>query len=412
MKKQLTIFLIIVFVFGLIPINSTQAISQSQIDAEVQIVCTDGVGNWFSGSGTIIDPKGIILTNRHVAEDAYQDICFIGFVRSISQEPDFGTQGNYNLAEVKYKTTTSDMDAAILYLDNPNNVSYSYVDIWGSNSDTLKFGDKVEVIGFPSIGGSTITYTSGDFSGFGSSSDGTLNYIKTTAPLEHGNSGGASYNSSGQFIGIPTMVVSGSLNSLSYVLSVNSIKSWLSGILGNSYQREIIEQKPIIENSTVNIQDDITPPKIENAPRDAFWYKAFNEEGGLIDGEFAGENNPLYDLYASNDYRKIQITMGKDRFQWSMDSMDQESGLYSVYYSFSNKLSELSSKAESEYIIKYLPHPNYKNFPIDEWLAELTPIITLPNTKDQYYISIRFKDNAGNISERYILTYLYGKEEE
>jgi len=118
-----------------------------------------------------------------------------------------------------------DMDAAILYLDNPTNKTYPYVNIWDSNSNALQFSDKIEVIGFPSIGGSTITYTSGDFSGFGSNSDGTQNYIKTIAPLEHGNSGGASYDGRGQFIGIPTMVVAGSLNSLSYILSVNSIKN-------------------------------------------------------------------------------------------------------------------------------------------------------------------------------------------
>ena len=61
MKKQFTILLIFVFIFELIPVNFSLAITQNQINAEVQIVCTDGQNNWFSGSGTIIDPKGIIL---------------------------------------------------------------------------------------------------------------------------------------------------------------------------------------------------------------------------------------------------------------------------------------------------------------------------------------------------------------
>ena len=77
MKKQFTFFLILVFVFGLVPVDFSNAITQNQIDAEVQIVCTDGEDNWFSGSGTIIDPKGIILTNRHVVEGAYMNTCFI-----------------------------------------------------------------------------------------------------------------------------------------------------------------------------------------------------------------------------------------------------------------------------------------------------------------------------------------------
>lgn len=136
MKKQFTIFLVSVFVLGLVPVNFSLAVIQNQVDAEVQIVCTDGNDNWVSGSGTIIDPNGIILTNKHVIERAYKNTCLVGFIRSISQDPDFGTEGNYNLAEVKYYTTSSDMDAAILYLDNPTNKTYPYINIWNSNSDS------------------------------------------------------------------------------------------------------------------------------------------------------------------------------------------------------------------------------------------------------------------------------------
>lgn len=56
MKKHLSILLILVFIIGLIPVNISKAITQNQIDAEVQIVCTDGA-NWFSGSGTIAEIK-------------------------------------------------------------------------------------------------------------------------------------------------------------------------------------------------------------------------------------------------------------------------------------------------------------------------------------------------------------------
>lgn len=402
MRKQFTFLLIIVFILGLVPINFSTAITQNQIDAEVQIVCTDGSGNWFSGSGTIIDPKGIILTNRHVIEGAYMNTCFIGFIESISQEPNFGTEGNYNLAEVKYYTSTNDMDAAILYLDNPTNKSYSYINIWDSNSDTLQFGDKVEAIGFPSIGGSTITYTSGDFSGFGSNSDGTQNYIKSTAQLEHGNSGGASYNSAGQFIGIPTMVVAGTLNSLSYILSVNSIKNWLSGILGNEYQQEVIEQEPSPVKPTVSIQDDITPPKIENAPRSVFSYIPYNKNGERVEGLYYGSLlNEFSDLYSINSFNKIQIAMVKEQYQWDISDMDNGSGVKSVYYSYSDKLDELNLLG-TEYIIKDVAS--------NSSISELTPVITLPDITDTYYIGIRFKDNSGNISNLYVLTYVYEKD--
>ena len=61
--------MITIIIVGFTPIGFANAITQNQINAEVQIVCPDDYGNWFSGSGTIIDPKGIILTNKHVVTD-------------------------------------------------------------------------------------------------------------------------------------------------------------------------------------------------------------------------------------------------------------------------------------------------------------------------------------------------------
>ncbi|MFH0923650.1 MAG: S1C family serine protease [Candidatus Falkowbacteria bacterium] len=387
MRKQFTIFLILVFILGLAPVNFSNAITQNQIDAEVQIVCTDGSDNWFSGSGTIIDPKGIILTNRHVVEGAYMNTCFIGFIESISQEPNFGTAGNYNLAEVKYQTVSNDMDAAILYLDNPTNKTYPYINIWDSNSDALQFGDKIEVIGFPSIGGSTITYTSGDFSGFGSSADGTQNYIKSTAPLEHGNSGGASYNSSGQFIGIPTMVVAGTLNSMSYVLSVNSIKSWLSGVLGSGYQAEIIDQEPIIEEPTVYIQEDITPPNFDNL--DSLCYNIFNDDGSEM-GARCFPNK----LGKIENFSPIQFVIYKSEL-----AKIEENGLSAVYYYFgSGPKTILDDNA-----IKHL----VTDYSIDRLTLTDKINITKPGS---YFLTFFAVDNNGNISNPFVYEYVYEPE--
>ncbi len=406
MRKQFTIFLILTFILGLVPVNFSVAITQNQIDAEVQIVCTDGSDNWFSGSGTIIDPKGIILTNRHVVEGAYMNTCFIGFIESIGQEPNFGISGNYNLAEVKYQTTSNDMDAAILYLDNPINKIYPYVNIWNSNSDALQFGDKIEVIGFPSIGGSTITYTSGDFSGFGDKLDWSKNCVKTTAIIGHGNSGGAAYNMNGQFIGMPTWVLPGKLNSMGYILSVNSIKSWLSGILGNEYQDEVIKQIPAPVKPTVNIKNDITPPTIKkDAPRDFFWFNLYDESNNELARNYGVGYDKFKDMYVSGKSRKIRIIMPDTDENWNLWSMDMESGVHSVYYSFTTDLKTINQNLGKEYI------PNSDNSQIRDnqyvYTDYITPIITLPDVSGVYYIILRFKDNAGNISNPYILSYIY-----
>jgi len=358
MRKKFIILLILIFVLGLAPINFSQAITQNQISAEVQIVCPDNYGNWFSGSGTIIDPKGIILTNKHVVTDEKGGIikaCFIGFTESINQAPNFGTQTNPNLAEVKYYTSTNDMDTAILYLSNTANKTYAYVDIWNSNSNTLQFGNKIEAIGFPSIGGSTITYTSGDFSGFGSATDGTQNYIKATTPLEHGNSGGAAYNPAGQFIGIPTMVVAGTLNSLSYILSVNSIKNWLAGILGMNYQQEIIEQKPIIKTPNVNIQDDITPPQL----------KGFNIE---------------YQIINDHDSKKSYI-----QYSIPWNAIIENGTVEKIYYYFGN-----NEFADPLSIGKSFKPSLSENIEIPEKF--------LLTDENELYFIIKLQDSSGNIS--------------
>ena len=52
-------------------------------------------------------------------------------------------------------------------------------------------------------------------------------YLKTSAIIEHGNSGGGAYSKDGVFIGIPSAVVKGGLNALGYVLSIDTINNWL-----------------------------------------------------------------------------------------------------------------------------------------------------------------------------------------
>lgn len=389
MKKLLSKVLVISVIFSFLPTNFSLAITQNQINSEVQIVCTDGADNWFSGSGTIIDPKGIILTNRHVVEGTYKNTCFIGFLESINKEPNFGTKENPNLAEVKYITTTNDMDAAVLYLNNPTNSTYPFVNIWNSNSANLKFGDKIEVIGYPSIGGSTVTYTSGDFSGYGGQSDNTGNYIKTTAVLEHGNSGGSAYNQRGEFIGIPSMVVSGSLNSISFILSVDSIKKWLTSVLGNEYKQQIIENKPFErESSGMSLQTDITPPNF-NVLNELCYVVPFKYSN--LDTVAIGARCFPPKLGKTEQFNHLQFTLGTGQ----LNDIDKN-GLKNIYYYFDKKP---RNNVDSE-AIQYAPK-NISNgkLSITNWIDIKYP--------GKYYFTFFGEDNFGNISNAYIYEYVY-----
>lgn len=428
MRKQFTILLILVFIFGLVPLDFSNAITQNQIETQVKIICPDSSGKYFfSGSGTIIDSKGIILTNKHVVTDYSGRIirtCVVGFINSTNQEPNFYTENKLNWAEVKYTTTANDVDAALLYLENLANKDYSYIDIWSFNSENLKLGDKVEVIGFPSIGGATLTYSSGDFSGFGSKSNGTQNYLKATAAIEHGNSGGAAYNTSGNFLGIPTMVIKGELNSLSYILSINSIKQWLTGILGSSFTKKIEEKQPIISQQIIQkIPEDITPPYFDSGWFIKFYMCYANKN--LCDE--IGEDS---ETTGNSDKILLQTTTG------ILSLMDMKSKVVQARYSYSKKLSDLNEKNE---IIYTLPDYDHKQLTKDRskygqchpWSefsklsCEWNPLgdngsegfcchYQLPITQwiklgepGEYYIGIRLADQNGNVSERQILKYIY-----
>jgi len=75
-------------------------------------------------------------------------------------------------------------------------------------------GDQVVILGYPSVGSqSTVTATEGIISGF---DDG---YYVTSAKIEQGNSGGAAIHVKNNcFLGIPTLVVVGKIESLARIL--------------------------------------------------------------------------------------------------------------------------------------------------------------------------------------------------
>lgn len=192
------------------------------IKATVKLICPVNSTMASQGSGTVINSTGLILTNKHVIDSTAG--CWVGFIDDYDDEPYFGDR---HIADI-YKVS-SDADVAVLKLRNPNNTTLASVNISQSNSNNIELGEILTTYGYPAKFGTKITYTSGDFSGV----DGY--FLKTTAVIEHGNSGGGAYLKNGAFIGIPTAVVKGSLNSLGYLLSVNKVNSWLNNSVAYNY---------------------------------------------------------------------------------------------------------------------------------------------------------------------------------
>jgi serine protease Do len=74
-----------------------------------------------------------------------------------------------------------------------------------ADSDQVETLDEIFVIGYPGIGGDTVTATEGKISGFiDEDEDGDFDWFKTDVLVNSGNSGGSALNGAGQLIGIPT----------------------------------------------------------------------------------------------------------------------------------------------------------------------------------------------------------------
>jgi serine protease Do len=141
------------------------------------------------GSGFVIDPSGIVVTNNHV----------IGEANDISVIFSDGTQLK---AEVVGKDSKVDLAVLRVKTDKPlKSVPFG-------DSEILRPGDWVMAIGNPfGLGGSV---TAGIVSARGRqlASGPYDNYIQTDASINKGNSGGPLFNMKGEVIGINTAILS------------------------------------------------------------------------------------------------------------------------------------------------------------------------------------------------------------
>lgn len=170
-------------------------------DAVVNITSISFSYNWFlepvpeegTGSGTVINQDGHILTNYHVVKGAKQ------LMVTLADGTDF---------EGSVVGTDEENDLAIIKIEPKGRF---LVTIPLGNSDTILVGQKVVAIGNPF--GLERTFTTGVVSGLGRpvrTTEGTIikEMIQTDASINPGNSGGPLLNGKGQMIGINTMIYS------------------------------------------------------------------------------------------------------------------------------------------------------------------------------------------------------------
>ena len=168
----------------------------------------------WTGSGTIVDPSGIILTNCHVAHPRAMGMpapraqtLAIGMTGRSDEPPALSYVAEViNLApelDLAVLRIVSDMRGRRVNLDLP------HVSI--GNSDSLDLADNIAIFGYPGIGGDTITFTSGSVAGFTRQRGVSAKraWIKTDATIAGGNSGGTAINHEGFLVGVPTQAAAG-----------------------------------------------------------------------------------------------------------------------------------------------------------------------------------------------------------
>ena len=208
------------------PVSNTVFTQDENQNISVYDLCNEAVVNintkvvaydWFlepyvqdggSGSGSIIDKRGYILTNVHVIQDATK--IYVSLFDGTQYE-----------AEVVGQDLDSDL--AVIKFTPPEGMELKTISFGDSKS--LKVGQKVIAIGNPF--GLERTMTTGIVSGLGrpiqnSNNRIIRNMVQTDAAINPGNSGGPLLDSNGRMIGINTMIKSSSGSSAGVGFAVPS----------------------------------------------------------------------------------------------------------------------------------------------------------------------------------------------
>ncbi len=170
------------------------------------------------GSGFVLDKAGHILTNNHVVAGAN---------RSGGVEVQLSNKRRYKATVVGTDRTH---DLALLQIDAPDLQPVTLAD-----SSQLNVGQKVYAIGNPF--GLSGTMTRGIISAIrpiGTENGGKIeDAIQTDAAINPGNSGGPLLNSSGEVIGINTMIASNGADQSSgigFAIPINTAKAVLADL--------------------------------------------------------------------------------------------------------------------------------------------------------------------------------------
>ena len=177
------------------------------------------------GSGFIIDPSGLILTNNHVVENAS------ALKVRLSDDREYtgvivGRDAKTDLALIRIQ---ADQPMAFLPL---------------GDSDALQVGDWVVAIGNPFGLGNTVTsgIVSAKYRQLDAGAGAYANFIQTDAAINPGNSGGPLLNLTGQVVGINAAIFTQTGNNvgIGFAIPINLVKELLPQLRQGKVRRSFL----------------------------------------------------------------------------------------------------------------------------------------------------------------------------
>ena len=166
-----------------------------------------------AGSGVMVDPRGYILTNNHVVENATEIEVRLSDDRKFKATL-VGRDGRTDLAVLKIESPAGPLPVADL-----------------GDSDRLRVGQWAIAIGNPF--GLDRTVTVGIISATGRTHVGVATYeafIQTDASINPGNSGGPLLNLDGRVVGINTAIVS-SGQGIGFAIPINMARDIMTQLI-------------------------------------------------------------------------------------------------------------------------------------------------------------------------------------
>ena len=180
--------------------------------AAVQVIIPAASGRSAAmGSGTIVSSEGHILTNFHVVGDEETGRLFDASGLALIAMP---LHGSSSVPEIRFQAEVIGRDLQndlallrIVSLADGRRLSadFGLTPIRLGDSASVHIGDTLTILGYPDVGGGTVTLTRGSVAGFLPDE----RWIKTDAEVNPGNSGGTAIDEAGAFVGIPTAVHTG-----------------------------------------------------------------------------------------------------------------------------------------------------------------------------------------------------------